>query len=96
MLQLNRMPHIIMRWDVTSLSTAIEDKFNQKGFFKCIKENNRFSKICFGKPITFEFWINELKKGVIYHDGYSKVGGRGRHVFRASNKFWNELITEEY
>ncbi len=96
LLQLNRTPHIIMQWDVTSLSTAIEDKFNQKGFFKCTKENNRFTKICFGKPITFDIWINELKKGVIYHDGYSKVGGRGRHVFRASNKFWNELITEVY
>ena len=96
LLELNVVPHIILQWNVKSLSEAINNKFNKKGFFKCIKENKKFTKICFGKPITFDIWINELKKGVIYHDGYSKLDGRGRHVFRASNKFWNELITEEY
>ena len=95
LLELNVVPHIILQWNVKSLSEAINNKY-KKGFFKCIKENKKFTKICFGKPITFDIWINELKKGVIYHDGYSKLDGRGRHVFRASNKFWNELITEEY
>jgi hypothetical protein len=95
-LNLNKEPHIIMQWNADSLKNCIENKFNQKGFFKCIKENNKYVKICFGKPITFDFWIDQVKKGVIYHDGYSKVNGRGRHVFRAANKFWNELITEEY
>ena len=95
-LKLNEKPHTIMQWYSSSLNNAIENKFNKKGFFKCKKENNQFVKICFGKPITFEIWINELKKGIIYHDGYSKVNGRGRHVFRASNKFWDSLITEEY
>ncbi len=95
-LELNVVPHIILKWNVKSLSDAINNKFNKKGFFKCIKENNTFTKICFGKPITFDVWINELKKGIIYHDGYSKLNGRGRHMFRASNTFWNELITEVY
>tara|TARA_A100001011_G_scaffold397396_2_gene498230 strand:- start:375 stop:1154 length:780 start_codon:yes stop_codon:yes gene_type:complete len=95
-LGLNSELHIIMKWDAKELANAIENKFNQKGFFKCIKENNKFTKICFGKKITFDFWINEFKKGVIYHDGYSKINGRGRHVFRASNKFWESLIIEEY
>ena len=70
--------------------------FLSAGFFKCIKDNNKFVKICFGQPITFDFWIDQVKKGLIYHDGYSKVNGRGRNVFRAANKFWNNLITEEY
>ena len=95
-LELNKLPHIIMKWNAKELLNAIENKFNQKGFFKCIEENNKFIKICFGKKITFDFWINELKKGIIYHDGYSKVNGRARHVFRASNKFWDNLIIEEY
>ena len=95
-LDLNKEPHIIMQWNAESLKSSIENKFNQKGFFKCIKENNKFVKICFGGPITFDFWIDQVKKGLIYHDGYSKVNGRGRHVFRAANKFWNDLITEEY
>jgi hypothetical protein len=95
-LELNNTPHIIMQWEALTLLKAIEDKFNKKGFFKCTKESNHFTKICFGKKITFDIWINELKKGVIYHDGYSKLNGRGRHVFRASNKFWDGLIIEEY
>jgi hypothetical protein len=96
LLGLNTLPHIIMKWDAKILSTTIENKFNKKGFFKCIKEDNKFIKICFGKKITFDFWINELKKGIIYHDGYSKVDGRARHVFRAKNNFWDNLIIEEY
>lgn len=96
LLSLDNKPHIIMKWDSKELLTTIENKFNQKGFFKCIEENNKFTKICFGKKITFDFWINQFKKGVIYHDGYSKIDGRGRHVFRASNKFWDNLIIEEY
>jgi hypothetical protein len=95
-LQLNRVPHIIMQWNSTTLKDTIENKFNKKGFFKCKKIGNKYEKICFGKKITFDIWIDEFKNGVIYHDGYSKLNGRGRHVFRASNKFWDELITEEY
>ncbi len=95
-LGLNGEPHIILQWNCESLSNAINNKFNKKGFFKCTKENNTFTKICFGQRITFEVWINELKKGIIYHDGYSKLDGRGRHVFRASNSFWDGLITEVY
>lgn len=96
LLGLNNKPHIIIKWDAKELSNAIENKFNQKGFFKCREENNKFTKICFGKKITFDFWIDELKKGTIYHDGYSKVDGRARHVFRAKNNFWDNLIIEEY
>jgi hypothetical protein len=95
-LDLNKTPHPIMRWNADSLKNAIEKKFNEKGFFKCIKENNAYVKICFGKPITFATWIDELKKGIIYHDGYSKPKGRWRHVFRAKNTFWDSLITEVY
>jgi len=95
-LDLNKTPHPIMRWNTASLKNAIEKKFNEKGFFKCIKQNNAYVKICFGKPITFATWIDELKKGIIYHDGYSKPKGRWRHVFRAKNTFWDSLITEVY
>jgi hypothetical protein len=96
-LELLKTPHIIMKWKVESLRSAINNKFNKRGFFKCIKEGNKYTKICFGSPFTFETWIEEFKKGVIYHDGYSKLKGRGRHVFRASNnKFWDKLIRQVY
>jgi hypothetical protein len=95
-LGLDKTPHIIMQWNAASLKTSIERKFNQNGWYKCVKEGNVFTKICFGNPMTFDLWIEQVKKGVIYHDGYSKLKGRGRHVFRAANKFWDSLITEEY
>lgn len=87
-------PHVIMKWEKKDLENAIERKFNQKGFFKCIEENGKFTKICFGKKINFKFWIDEFEKGNIYHDGYSRVDGRGRHVFRAKKMFWDTLLTE--
>jgi hypothetical protein len=93
---MNKNVHKIMIWYSKILQSSIENKFNQKGFFKCIKNKNTYSKICFGKPISFTFWIEAFKQGVIYHDGYSKINGRSRHTFRASNNFWNELIIEEY
>lgn len=95
-LELNKTPHKIMEWLASTLKQVIENKFNQKGFFKCKRVGETYEKICFGGPITFDRWIDEVKKGVIYHDGYSKLNGRGRHVFRASNAFWDSLITEEY
>lgn len=96
-LGLNNEPHIIAQWNADSLKSAIENKFNKKGFFICKKDKNVFTKICFGVCFTFDTFIREFKNGVIYHDGYSRVDGRGRHVFRAANnKFWNNLITEEF
>lgn len=94
-LSVSKTPHIIMKWEGSSLRKAIESKFNQKGFFTFKKEGNAFTRMFFGAPFTFDTWIAECKKGVIYHDGYSRVNGRGRHVFRASNTFWDTLVTEE-
>ena len=95
-LDLDKNEHIIMQWDALSLKKSIDNKFNIKGFFTCVKKNECFEKICFGKKITFEIWIEELKKGIIYHDGYSKLNGRGRQVFRANKSYWNSLIIEVY
>lgn len=98
-LNINAIPHEIMKWETNSLKMAIENKFNKKGFFKCVKgdkEKNAFSKIGFGAPFTFNKWMDCLRTGVIYHDSYSKLNGRGRHSFRALNNFWDQLITEEY
>jgi len=92
----NTEKHVIMEWKEESIRKAIENKFNQNGFFRCKQEGNKYTKICFGKRITFEDWIKSVKDGIIYHDGYSKEKGRARHVFRANNKFWDDLITEEY
>jgi hypothetical protein len=41
-------------------------------------------------------WIQGVKDGIIYYDGYSSIDGRWRGGFRANNKFWHSLIIEEY
>jgi len=94
--------HIILEWCAIDLKKTIDTKFNNKGFFICKKdktnENAKYNTICFGKPFTFEQWIEDVKKGNIYYDGYSKCNGRWRGCFRASNTYWNSLLipNEEY
>ena len=43
-------------------------------------------------------WIEDVKKGKIYYDGYSKCIGRWRGCFRANNIYWDSLLIpdEEY
>jgi hypothetical protein len=83
--------HIILKWLKETLEKFINRKFNQNGFFICKKD-----KICFGKPITFDMWIQGVKNNIIYYDGYSLLDGRWRGCFRAKNNYWNSLIFEEY
>ena len=40
----------------------IDNKFNQKGFFICKKIGNTYEQICFGKPFTFKYFIESIKK----------------------------------
>jgi len=72
-------------WSKQDLEQYINNKFN-----------NKYEKICFGRPISFDVWIQKFKEKIIYYDGYSSINGRWRGCFRANNKFWNELIIEEY
>jgi len=90
---------IIIQWNVEDIKKTIDNKFNVKGFFICKKGgDNTYNKICFGNPFTFEKWIEDVKKGKIYYDGYSKLFGRWRGCFRANNIYWESLLIpdEEY
>lgn len=49
------------------LKAKLEDKFNDKGWFTCKKNKiGVYEKICFGKPINFDSWIELVKKGVVF------------------------------
>lgn len=91
---------IILQWNMEDIKKCIDNKFNVKGFFICKKNNASasYNKICFGKAFSFEQWINDVKLGKIYYDGYSKCNGRWRGCFRANNTYWNLLLipNEEY
>ena len=91
---------VILQWNMIDIKKCIDNKFNVKGFFICKKDNkynkdNIYNKICFGKPFSFEQWIEDVKKGKIYYDGYSKYNGRWRGCFRANNIYWDSLLIQE-
>jgi hypothetical protein len=86
----NEKNHIIGTWKVETLKKTIEDKFNKNGFFICKKNKyGVYNTIHFGNPINFNYWIECFKKKNIYYDGYSKLKGRWRGVFRAKIQWWN-------
>ena len=85
-------------WSCEKMKKHVNDKFNQKGFFICKKnKKNEYNKICFGGPITFEYFIQNIKDNIIIFDsGMNEDTSRNRSQWRASKSFWDNLITEEY
>ena len=89
---------IIAIWKKNKLEQHINKKFNKKGFFICKKINNKYEKICFGKPFDFNYFVNNIKnKNIIFDSGMYEGNSRNYSQFRSLAKnFWNILITEEY
>lgn len=80
-----------------ALETKVHKKFNQKGWFKCIMENNVYTKIIFGRPMNFDTWISNLRNGDIFFDsGMYKGNIRPYSMWRSNNTFWDKLITDVY
>ena len=81
----------------TALETKVNKKFNQKGWFKCLMENNVYKKIVFGEKMNFSLWIKYLLSGDIYFDSGMYEGNfRPYSVWRSDNKFWDKLVIETY
>ncbi len=87
---------ILAKWDAASIRAKLEDKFNQKGWFKCLKDNHGvYFQIAFGKPICFEEWIKWVKTGDVFFDsGMFQGNSRNYSQWRANNSFWDNLIYE--
>jgi len=87
---------VIAIWLADKLRTHINNKFNQRGFFICTKENNVYEKICFGKPFNFDYFIECIKnKTIIFDSGMYQGNSRNYSMFRGAS-FWKDLIIEEY
>lgn len=87
---------VIAIWKSDKIKPHIDNKFNKNGFFVCKKINNKYEKICFGKPFNFTYFIECIKsKKIIFDSGMYDGNSRNYSQFRGS-LFWNELITEEY
>jgi hypothetical protein len=89
---------VIAKWNKTSLKTKLENKFNQRGWFSCIKDKKGiYYAIHFGKPINFDTWIDLVKQGIVFFDsGMYQGNSRPYAMWRANNSFWNSLIIDEY
>jgi hypothetical protein len=87
---------VIALWKSEKMKSHIDNKFNKKGFFICIKKGNTYENICFGKTFNFEYFIECIKnKKIIFDSGMYDGNSRNYSQFRGS-MFWHELITEEY
>jgi hypothetical protein len=89
---------LIVFWEKNKLEQNINKKFNKKGFFICRKTDDKYTKICFGKTFNYEYFVENMKKKLIIFDsGMYETNSRNYSHFRSTNnKFWNELIIEEF
>lgn len=89
---------ILAQWNENSIRQKLERKFNQKGWFKCLKDHNGvYLSIIFGNPIDFENWIALVKTGDVFFDsGMYQGNPRNYSQWRANNGFWDSLITSRY
>lgn len=80
------------------LKAKLEDKFNDKGWFTCKTDaNGYYCKICFGKPMNYDEWLELVKAGIVFFDsGMYQGNKRPYSQWRANNNFWNSLIEETY
>lgn len=89
---------VLAVWYAESMKKKVEDKFNQKGWFKCLKnKRNIYTNIVFGDPIDFENWIENVRNGNIFFDSGMYQGNiRNYSQWRANNSYWDSLITSKY
>ena len=93
---LKEKPIVIAIWNKEKLKHNIENKFNQKGFIICKKENGVYSKICFGKPFNYEYFLTALRCHKIFFDSGMYQGNTRNYSQFRGTYFWDELIVEEY
>lgn len=88
---------LLAYWSYETLKRKIENKFNNRGFIIFSKTKNVYDKLSIGKKITFDNWIDNFKKGIIFLDsGMYETNSRNYSHWRAPHKFWENLIIEEH
>lgn len=92
-------PYIILAfWSNIKMEKHVNNKFNSNGFIICEKDKkNIYNKMYFGKKISFDYWMDNLKKGIIIFDsGMYQGNSRLYSQWRSCDSFWKNLIIEEY
>jgi MvaI/BcnI restriction endonuclease family len=90
-------PKIIAVWTSDKMRNHINNKYNSKGFFICVKEGEVYTRVCFGKPFDFDYFIQNIKNGnIIFDSGMYNGNPRNYSEFRSKNRnFWSSLISDE-
>lgn len=86
---------VLARWNAKNLKQKVEQKFDNNGWFKCIKNSEGvYIDIIFGRPVNFRRWITGVKSGLIFFDsGMYQGNARNYSQWRANNKYWDSLVT---
>ncbi|MGB1262819.1 MULTISPECIES: LlaMI family restriction endonuclease [unclassified Pseudoalteromonas] len=89
---------VLAQWSKDVIQNKLESKFNDKGWFKCLKDNNGYyNEIVFGSPINYSTWLPLVRTGVVYFDcGMYQTNPRPYCQWRANNTYWDSLITDRY
>lgn len=97
-LELQQEDLVLAKWYADSISSKVEKKFNQKGWFSCkFDSTGVYDRICFGQPIDYEAWLLMLVEGEVFFDsGMYQGNDRPYSQWRALSSIWDSLIVEEY
>jgi hypothetical protein len=90
---------VLAKWDkegAKGLKGKLERKFNQRGWFRCEKNNKGiYTSIAIGSPISWDQWIKHVRTGEVYFDsGMYQTNKRPYSLWRANNAFWDNLIIQ--
>lgn len=83
----------LARWSAGMMKLRVENKFNQNGWFKCVKDSyKRYESIQFGLPLNFEVFIALVRSGRVFCDsGMHSTNPRPYMAWRAANSVWDSL-----
>ncbi len=84
---------VLAHWTSQRLRLRLERKFNQLGWFKCIKDvNGHYSKLQFGRPISYEDFLKMVAAGDVFCDcGMYEGNSRPYMTWRANHHIWDYL-----
>lgn len=85
-------------WSHEKLETHVTNKFDQRGWFKCLRgKDGTYKEIIFGYPLNYQKFLELLKAHSIFFDtGMYKGNNRKYSMWRSNNSVFNSLAYEKY
>lgn len=85
-------------WSWVTLKNRVAAKFGENGWFKCLQDDRgTYVEIAFANPLTFQEWIDGVRKGSIFLDsGMKEDNMRPYSSWRADNSYWDSLIVSRF